>query len=87
MASSHTNIAAVLVWKQCFAENQAKTANLWKLHSYYQSLNNKLKMKKAMDKILKLIGLDEDIENKEEELLDEEDFESKEVELMNGEDI
>ncbi len=86
MASLHTKIAAVLVYKQ-FAENQAKIADLWKLHSYYQSSNNESKMKKAMDKIDWRIGLDEDIENKEVEKLDGEDIKNKEADLLEGEDI
>ncbi len=87
MTSSHTKIAAVLVCKQQFAENQAKIIDLWKLHSYYQSSNNKSKMKKLMDKIEKLIGLDEDIENKELEKLDGDGIENKEAELLDGEEI
>ncbi len=35
-----------------------------------------------MGKIEKLISLDKDIDNKEEELLDGEDFKNKEVELL-----
>ncbi len=87
MAASYTKIAAVMVRKQQFAENQAKIADLWKLHSYYQSSNNKSKMKNVMDKIEKLIGLDDDGENEEEENLDGGDIENEEAELLDGEDI
>ncbi len=87
MTSLHTKIDAVLVCKQQFAENQAKIADLCKLHSYYQSSNNKSKMKNMINKIEKLISLDEDIENKEVEKMDGDDIENKEVELLDGEDI
>ncbi len=69
MASSHTKNAAVILCKQHFAETQAKIANLWKLHSHYQSSNDVSKLKKVMDMIEKLIGHDNDIENKEVEQL------------------
>ncbi len=79
MASSHTKIAAVMVRKQQFAKNQAKIAGLWKLHSYYQSLNNKSKVNKVMEKLEKLIGLDDDIENKEDKNLDGDDNKNEEA--------
>jgi len=79
MASSHTKIAAVMVHKQQFAENQAKIAGLWKLHSYYQSLNNKSKVNKVMEKLEKLIGLDDDVENKEDKNLDGDDNKNEEA--------
>ncbi len=53
-----------------FSETQAKISDSWKLYSHFQSTNNKSQMKKVMDRIEKLMGLDSDIEN--DNLLDEE---------------